>query len=308
MSLFSREDGPPSILGMGVVAATIVVQFLSTLIHRKIHYVVLEAHTEVPVLFLLLLFSFMEVCIAMTVIQINHDSSTTLELAMVAITAQMGGNLLWNYLIWGHNSSAAACGRVYEPLLCVILLFVVVHIRIERTRLGAVVLISMGAAFLSTKVHLLPDTISFLYLMSSLSFLVRNVIVKHLCDCSFIFSIRRPRAFFMVIGSAFSVFVVLTFFLSPDMILVSILVLIECGLFVALLFFCLTMLSLFDVLTVSVFMTWVKILENLILDTKESTTGLMSIMSGSAMFVIGHYLYFKDGLNDTTVHLNIKQG
>ncbi|KAL8609466.1 hypothetical protein ACOMHN_037988 [Nucella lapillus] len=312
MTAMSESEESPSLWGMGVVAIAIFVRLLHSLAQKELSIMVTDAFPAtspaIPVLFLTAL----QVGAALGVFRVTGlslaTSTTNREAAILGGASYAGGLFLSNLLLWSDETAATACYGVQEPVLCMLLLLVAARIPTDNTRAGAVVCVCVGAAFLTARFTLGGGVHALLLLLASLSMLVRNMVVKHLYDSSVGFALRGQNTLLaLAAGGTAGAVLIAVVFLSGDLV-VAVLMLVVCGvLCVTLLHLLLTLLSLYDTLTVAVFMLWSQVLENVVLVGAAFRPSLLCVLLGAALFAAGHYVYFRDGLDAGTVHLNIKQ-
>jgi hypothetical protein len=230
------------------------------------------------------------------------------EVAIIGVVAYGGGLYLNNYLMWSEDTAPAASFRVQEPVVCILLLFLAARIPTEHNRVCAVVCFCLGAALLTTKFTVIPDVKSLLYIIASVFVVSRNMVIKHLYDSSVSFSLRHQTTLHYVgIGGALSC-ILIAVAVSTQLLVASIMAMVAGVVSVTLLYVLFTMLSLYDTLTVAVFMLWAHVLENVIFVVNNTRPSFLFIVFGAVLFAAGHYFYFKDGLENSTVHLNLKQG
>ncbi|XP_076458359.1 uncharacterized protein LOC143292063 [Babylonia areolata] len=313
MTAMSESEDSPSLWGMGVVAITICVRLLHSLAQKELSLLVLEdlGDATSPAVLTLLL-ACLQVAAAVSVFRVSGlslaTSPTNREAAVLGLASYAGGAFLSNYLLWSDDSAAAACYAAMEPALCVLLLYLAARIPTESNKAGAVVGLCLGAALLSARFALLAPSVHALFrVLASVFLLVRNMVVKHLYDSAVSFHLRGQNTLLAVGAGGTVASVVLAVLVSGDLLLAA-LMLVVCGvLSVTLMQLLLTLLSLYDTLTVAVFLVWAQVLENVVIVGPAARPALLPVLLGAVLFAAGHYVYFREGLDAGTVHLNIKQ-
>ena len=273
---------------------------------------VISAYSDTTPAILTLVLACVQVAAAASIFRVNglsfSTSPTNREAAIIGVLAYAGSLYLNNYLLWGDASASVACYGVQEPMLCMLLLFAAARIPTDSHRAGATVCFCIGAALLTAQFTVIGDVGALLRVLASVFLLIRNMVTKHLYDSSVSFNPRSQKTMILVAASGTFSVVLLAMVISRELLMASLMVVVTTILSVTLLYLMFMMLLLYDTLTVAVFMLWSQVLENVIFVAAGARPGLISVVLGAAMFAVGHYVYFKDGLESGTVHLNIKQG
>ena len=311
-SVACREKENPPLWGMGVVAVAIIVRFLHSLAQKELSVMVLSVYSDATPAILTLVLACIQVAAAVSIFRVSglsfSTSPTNREAAIIGILAYAGSLYLNNYLLWSNASASVACYGVQEPVLCMLLLYAAARIPTDSHRAGAVVCFCIGSALLTAEFSILGDVGAVLRVLASVFLLVRNMVTKHLYDSSVSFNPRNQNTMMLVAASGTILAVLLAILISRELLMASLMMVVTTILSVTLLYLMFMMLLLYDTLTVAVFMLWAQVLENVIFVEAASRPGLISVILGATMFAAGHYIYFKEGLESGTVHLNIKQG
>ncbi|KAK7112829.1 uncharacterized protein [Littorina saxatilis] len=305
------EKENPSLWGMGVVGVAIVVRFLHSLAQKEMSMMVMGAHPELTPAILTIILACVQVVAALSIFRVGgldfSASPTNREAAIVGVLSYVGGMYLNNYLLWTEDSAGVACYAVMEPVLCMLLLFVAARIPTESQKACSVVCFCLGALMLTASFSIFGGVNSLLCVLGALCFLVRNLVTKHLYDSSVTFTPRSQNIIMIVVAVGTISMVLVAEILASDLLVASLMVVVAGVLSVTLLYLMFMLLSMYDTLTVAVFMMWSQVLENVVFVADSTRPGFVSVCLGAILFAAGHYFYFKDGLESGTVHLNIKQ-
>ncbi|KAL8604521.1 hypothetical protein ACOMHN_015805 [Nucella lapillus] len=310
-AVVSDTERPP-LRAMGVVAAAILVRLLHSEAEKELSVMVADTHPDSAPSLLTLLLSGLQVMAAASVFRVtglnfsSFSSNTGREAAITGMLGYVGGLFLSNYLLWTEGSAMSACIAVLEPVACMVLLYVVASVSTVPYRAWAVVCVCLGAALLTVDfTTVFPDSRAVLRLIGCLCLLVRNIVVKHLYDSGVSFSPRSQNNVVVTVA-VFVTVVVGCVVVWSGLGAVSVLAVVAGVLSVTLVRLVLALLALYDTLTVAVFMLGAQVLENMVVSGVPHP-GVIGVVMGAAMFAVGYYAYFKDGLESGTVHLNIKQ-
>ncbi|XP_076439498.1 uncharacterized protein LOC143279353 isoform X2 [Babylonia areolata] len=305
-----EKENPP-LWGMGVVAAAVVVHLMHSMAQKELSAMVTDMYSNAIPSILTLILACLQVAAAVNVLRVNglnfSTSNTSREAAVTGLLGYVGGLFLLNYLLWGGNSAASACFGVQEPVLCMLLLCAAASIPTDLHRVAAVVCLCVGAGLLTADFTLLVDGRALLRILASLFVLVRNVVTKHLYDNSVTFIPRSQNTLLTTAACWAMLAVVVSLMVSSGLLMASLLAVLTGVLSVTLVHLEFTLLTMYDTLTVAVFMLWAQVLENVIILTDVPRPGVIGVVVGAAMFAAGHYTYFKDGLESGTIHLNLKR-
>ncbi|KAK7471539.1 hypothetical protein BaRGS_00035819 [Batillaria attramentaria] len=306
----TEKENPP-LWGMGMVAATITVNFFSTFIQKDVSQMVMGSHSGISPALATLILALLQVGAAAVVFRVGNlsfsSSSTNREAVIVAVAAHACGVFLTDYRLWRHDTAASVTYGAQEPSLCILLLLLAAGISTDSFKIGAVVAMSLGTALLTADFSLFFDRIALLRVLASLFFLVRNLSIKHLYDSSVTVSLRGQSTILSAVVCATVSAVILAMTLSQGLLVAAVLVVVACVLSVTLLHLIFSLLSMYDTLTVAVFMLWAQVVENVFFVGNALRPDIIAVILGAMLFAGGHYIYFKDGLDSGTVHLNIKK-
>ena len=297
---------------MGVVAVTVLVRFLHTLAQREMATLVQEVEEDVSPTIPTFLLACAQIAAAFGAFRVSGlslaVSPTNREAAAVGVLAYGGGLFLSGYLLWSDSTAAVACYGAQEPVLCMLLLLVAARIPTDRNRAVSVGCFCLGAALLSANFTVLGGVPAVLRVVASVFLLVRNMVIKHMYDSGVTFILRSQGTLVATAAGGTIVAVVVSALVSTELVMAGVMAAVVGVVTVTLLHLTLTLLWLYDTLTVAVFMLWAQVLESVFLVAGDARPLLLAVLVGAALFAAGHYFYFKDGLESGTVHLNIKQG
>lgn len=296
---------------MGIVAATILVSFLSTFAQKELCQMVTGVDGRVSPALAAFVLALVQVAAATAIFRVGNlsfvTSSTNREAVIVAVASHACGIFLTNYRLWMHDTAASVTFGAQEPGLCILLLLVAAGISTDPIKMGAVVIMCLGTALITADFSLLVDRMALLRMLTSLFFLVRNLSIKHLYDSSVTVTPRSQSTILSAVVCMTVSVLILAVTLSEGLLMSAVMMVVGCLLSVTLLHLVLTLLNLYDTLTVAVFMLWAQVLDNVVFVGSALRPDVVTVILGALLFAGGHYIYFKDGLDSGTVHLNIKK-
>ena len=310
--VFCREKDITSLRGLGVVAMTVMVQFMHLILQKELSPILLGAFTEASPALLTFILACAQVTAAIaffgaSCLQIT-TSSTNREAVIISVLAYTGGLFLNNYVLWRDESAACAFYSVHEPVMCMLLLYMAACIPTDMHKAGAVVCLSVGAAILTAHFTPFLDSLALIHVLTSAFVTVRNMGIKHLYDCSVNFKPCKQEFILTMVACVVVTAILLGVCISQLLLVLFLLVVVSCALSVFLLHLQLMLLSLYDTLTVAVFMLWAQVLYYIIIMADIDSPSATCVIIGVGLFAAGHYAFFSDGLESGPVHLNVKEG
>lgn len=311
-SLACSETENPPLWGMGIVAATVATSFLMSLATKEFSVMVSDYNGNISPGLMALGIALLQVIIIALVFRIGNlnfsTSPANREAVIFAAFAHAGAMFLISYRHWDSVTGSSVFYGAQEPVLCMSLLLIAAGISTDLFKFGAVAAMSIGAALLTADFNIYLDRTALIRIVTSLFFLTRNIVVKHLYDSNVNIMLRGQSTVISVGGCATVTAVFFTLAAERALLPATLVMIAGCFMSAMLLHLTMVMLTLYDNLTVAVFMLWGQVLENAVFVVGVSRPDIISVILGALLFAGGHYVYFKEGLDSGTIHLNIKRG
>ncbi|PVD38911.1 hypothetical protein C0Q70_01536 [Pomacea canaliculata] len=133
------------------------------------------------------------------------------------------------------------------------------------------------------------------------------MIIKHLYDSNVKISLRGQNTLLSVLASGTVTAVLFGLAVSSTMVVPAMIIVVSCLLSVVSLHLTFMLLSLYDNTTAVVFMLWAQVVDTVVFVSSVSRPDILLIPVGAVLFALGHYYYFKDGVESGTIHLNMKR-
>lgn len=307
-----REKENPPLWGMGVVATAIAVNFFGSLAQKELKVMIIDDYPDSSQTLLTFGLALLQILSAVLVFQSSSisfsGSPTNREAAILATFAHAGWLYLTSYRLWGQDTGASVSYGALEPIFCILLLCIAAGIPTELSKVGAVAAICLGTGMMTADFSILIDKTALIRIIAALFCLSQNMIIKHLYDSNVKISLRGQNTLLSVLASGTVTAVLFGLAVSSTMVVPAMIIVVSCLLSVVSLHLTFMLLSLYDNTTAVVFMLWAQVVDTVVFVSSVSRPDILLIPVGAVLFALGHYYYFKDGVESGTIHLNMKRG